>query len=234
MAVFLFSGFALGADWQQTQFQYLHGDSYKNAEGNTYSQSIITFEHVSAWEYGSNFFFIDLAQPDTENGSSFYAEFSPAMSLTKLGLLEISNGFLKDVLIQGNFEWPQGPARRAVLGGVTLEWKDFGIDYLATQFLYRDTHGEKGHTGQFTLVWEKNFGNQTLPMQFSGFFDWAGKEGNSAANFHTQPTLLYDFSRSSVLKSPMKLGIEWQYWKNKYGIEGLEQSTPQLKFVWNL
>lgn len=230
----MFTGVAWGSDWQQTQFQYLHGDNYKGADGTTFSQSVITFEHASSWEYGSNFFFVDLAQPDTEAGSTFYAEFSPAISLTKTDLLELSDGILKDVLLQGNFEWPQGPAQRAVLGGLTFEWKNLGLDYLATQLLYRDSHGEKGNTGQFTVVWEKNFGNETLPIQFSGFFDWAGNEGRSVANFHTQPTLLYDFSRSRVFRSPIKLGLEWQYWKNKFGIEGIDQSTPQLKFVWNL
>lgn len=229
-----FSLSAWAADWQQTQFQYLHGNEYKNAAGSTYSQTVITLEHVSSWAYGNNFFFIDLAQPDTQEGSSFYAEFSPALSLTKTGVVMLSEGVVKDILIQSNFEWPQGPAQRAVLGGVTLEWQNLGVDYLATQFLYRDTHGVSGHTGQLTLVWTKNFGNDRLPLQFSGFIDWAGKEGSSADNFHTQPQLLFDFARSAKLKSPIKLGIEWQYWKNKYGIEGLEQSAPQIKFVWDL
>lgn len=157
---------------------------------------MITLEHVSSWAYGNNFFFIDLAQPDTEKNSSFYAEFSPALSLTKTGIIGLPDGVVKDILIQGNFEWPQGPAHRAVLGGITLEWQQLGMDYLATKFLYRDTHGFDGHTWQFTLVWTKNFGNEHIPLQFAGFIDWAGKEGTSVSNFHTQPQLLFDFARS--------------------------------------
>lgn len=224
---------SVAADWQETNIQFLHGDSYKTPVGKEISQSVITLEHASSWAYGSNFFFIDISNPDTEDETSFYGEISPGFSLKKMGLLELSEeSGPSDVLFQLNYEFPQGPAKRAALAGVNLVWKNLGFDFLSTQFLFRDTLGLDGHTGQLTLAWLKRFGSEAWPFEFSGFIDWAGAEATSHENIHMQPNLLLDFSRKTARKVPLKLGIEWKYWKNKYGIDGLEESVPQAKLVW--
>ncbi|MFS4458550.1 DUF5020 domain-containing protein [Bdellovibrio sp. HCB2-146] len=220
------------ADWQQTEFQILHGDSYKAPGDTTYSKTVFTFNHVSSWAYGSNFFFFDISSPDTDDNTTYYGEFSPAFSLTKMGLMKEPDSVVKDILLQLNYELPQGPAKRAALAGVTIEWKDISIDYFATQFLYRDTLANDGHTGQFTIVWLKRFGGDSFPVEFSGFLDWAGQEGTIKDNLQTQPSLLYDFSKKTAGKVPLKLGVEWLYWKNKYGIDGLDESLGQAKLVW--
>ncbi|QDK38994.1 DUF5020 family protein [Bdellovibrio sp. NC01] len=219
------------ADWQETNIQFLHGSDYRTFDDKSVSQMIVTLEHVDSWAYGSNYFFIDISNPDSDANASYYGEFSPAFSLSKMGLIEKPQGVLRDVAIQGNWEMPQGPAKRAVLGGLTFEW-NIGFDYFATQFLYRDSFGGDGHTGQLTLVWLKKFGTEAWPFEFSGFLDWAGQEGDISDNLQTQPSLLYDASRRSSGKIPLKVGVEWQYWQNKYGIKGLTESLPQAKLVW--
>ena len=118
------------------------------------------------------------------------------------------------------------------LTGITIEWKDIGMDYFATQFLYRDAQGVEGHTGQLTLVWKKTFGPESFPMEFSGFLDWAGKESTVMDNLQAQPGLYWDLNRRTAQKVPVKLGVEYLYWKNKYGIDGLTESLPQAKLTW--
>lgn len=221
------------ADWSQTNVQILHGDGYKNPGDTEYSKTIMTFEHTSSWALGSNYLFFDISSPDTDDKTEYYGEFSPAFSLTKMGLFTLPDSPLADILLQLNFEMPQGPAKRATLAGLTLEWKNIGFDYLATQFLYRDSLGADGHTGQLTLVWSKTFATY-IPLEFSGFLDWAGQEDTSESNLHTQPSLLLDFSRTSNSKTPIKIGVEWQYWQNKFGIKDLNESLPQVKFIWIL
>lgn len=232
-ASFLLTTNAMAADWSQTNVQFLHGDSYKKPGDVSYSATVVTFEHLSSWAYGSNFFFFDITSPDTENSTSYYGEFSPAFSFGKMGILNPPESFLKDVLLQLNFEIPQGPARRVNLVGLTLEWKDIGFDYFATQFLYRDVLGVDGSTGQLTLVWLKRFGGESVPMEFSGFLDWAGKEDTVSDNVHVQASLLYDVSRKTAQKVPLKVGMEYKYWQNKYGIDGLNEQVPQAKLLWN-
>ncbi len=235
-SVILFSSFVVSpvfaAEWQETNIQLLYGTDYKAANGNSYTKDMLTIEHTSSWAYGGNFFFFDISNPDSESDTEFYGEWSPAFSINKMGLLGLSQGsILKDTQLQFNFELPQGPSKRANLAGVTFQW-DIGFDYLATQFLYRDTLGQDGHTGQFTLVWLKRFGTDAWPFEFSGFLDWAGSEGTSKDNLQTQPSLMLDFQRQSAGKVPLKLGVEYLYWQNKYGISGLLESHPQAKLTW--
>lgn len=220
------------ANWSQTNVQFLHGDSYKKPGDTSYSATVVTFEHLSQWDYGSNFFFFDITSPDTKSSTSYYGEFSPAFSLSKMGAFTPPESFLKDVLLQLNFEIPQGPARRVNLAGVTLEWKDVGFDYLATQFLYRDVMGIDGHTGQLTVAWLKRAGGDWLPLEFSGFLDWAGVEGTLKDNVHIQANFLYDLSRKTAQKVPLKAGLEYKYWSNKYGVDGLTENVPQAKVLW--
>lgn len=226
------SAVSKAADWSQTNIQFLHGNEYKKGNDDSYSATVVTFEHLSSWAYGSNFFFFDITSPDTENSTSYYGEFSPALSLGKTGVFTPPEGVLKDVLLQLNFEIPQGPARRVNLAGVTLEWKDLWFDYLGTQFLYRDALGVDGHTGQLTVVWLKRFGGEVFPLEFSGFVDWAGQEGPLKDNVHTQANFLYDFNRRTQNKVPLKIGIEYKYWNNKYGIDGVVENVPQAKLLW--
>lgn len=230
--IILSASAARAADWSQTNIQFLHSNDYRTVNGSYLSQTVVTFEHLSGWKYGSNFFFFDLGSPDTENSNVYYGEFSPAFSFSKMGLIpKFENSVFKDAALQFNFELAQAPARRVNLVGLTFEWNIPYIDYLATQFLYRDALGVSGSTGQFTVVWLVRFEPFTMPMEFSGFIDWAGKEETLSDNLHTQASLLFDFARTD-LKAPFKVGLEYKYWNNKYGIQGLVESAPQAKLVW--
>ena len=220
------------SDWQETNLQYLHGNRYLTPTNEKFSQSIITVEHVSGWTYGTNFFFFDIASPDTHNDTKYYGEISPAISLEKIELLKLNDPFIKDILLQLNLELPQGPVHRTVLEGVTLEWKNLWFDYLSTQFLRRDILGVNGTSAQLTLVWSKVFGQKKWPIRFNGFLDWASKEGEVHDNLQTQPSLLLDFALKTDGRVPLRIGIEYNYWHNKLGIKGLNQSVPQLKIVW--
>lgn len=232
IAVLFFTTTSFAADWSQTNVQFLHGESYAKPGDESFSATVVTFEHLSSWAYGSNFFFFDITSPDKENSTGYYGEFSPAFSLGKMGAFTPPESFLKDISLQLNFEMPQGPARRVNLAGLTFEWKDIGFDYLATQFLYRDAVGMDGHTGQLTVVWLKRWGGDVVPIEFLGFVDWAGAEGTLKDNTHVQANLLYDFSRKTAQKVPLKVGMEYKYWDNKYGISGLNEQVPQAKLLW--
>jgi hypothetical protein len=57
-----------------------------------------------------------------------------------------------------------------------------------------------------------------------------GKEetGVSVANLLTQPAIY------ALISDDFALGIEYQYWSNKYGLENLQDSVPQLAIRLNL
>lgn len=227
-----FAGELRAADWSETNIQYLSGSNYLRPNTDRYSQSIITVEHISGWAYGNNFFFFDIQQPDTQDKTVTYGEISPAFSLGKMDILKVKDRFIKDILLQLNLEFPTGPARRVNLSGVTIEWQNLWFDYFATQFLHRDVLGVEGTSQQLTLVWSKVFGPEKWPIRFNGFLDWAGAEGHLRENLQMQPSLLLDLAKKTNNKVPLRIGMEYNFWQNKYGIKGLNQSVPQFKAVW--
>ena len=84
-----------------------------------------------------------------------------------------------------------------------------------------------------TLVWAANF-DLGMKLEFGGFLDYAGAEGNKnkelmkSANLLTQPYLALNINDS------IALGVEYQYWQNKFGIKNLNESLPQLMLRMNL
>ena len=73
---------------------------------------------------------------------------------------------------------------------------------------------------QFSVSWNKPLGNAGR-WSFEGFADFTSAEGSSHSNLLTQPQLLYHPGKS------IAFGIEYQYWKNRLGLKGLDESTPQ-------
>ena len=48
----------------------------------------------------------------------------------------------------------------------------------------------------------------------------------------TQPQLLFDVGALQGQRDKLMLGVEWWYWKNKYGIEGQDESAPQAEVIY--
>ena len=89
-----------------------------------------------------------------------------------------------------------------------------------------------GVTYQTTIAWSHPIQIAKLPLVFDGFVDWALEEGDnkskSVSNLHAQPALVADISALWDKPNLLMLGMEYLYWKNKFGIEGLDENIPQL------
>ncbi len=85
---------------------------------------------------------------------------------------------------------------------------------------------------QITLAWGMPFAIGKAKFSFEGFFDYAWDVGPSEDNIVTQPRLLLDVG--SLFDSPgvFQAGIEYQIWKNKFGIDGVDESFPELMVKW--
>ena len=76
-------------------------------------------------------------------------------------------------------------------------------------------------------------GNSDLVID--GFIDWVvGNEDNYRNNLHFNPQIKYDLGKAlSLSAKQLYVGIEYDYWKNKYGIEDspafeTDQNTASL------
>lgn len=229
--------------WSNSGIQYLHGTNYNEPfNPNQVSQSIITVTHTHGWNYGRNFFFMDTLF--TESGqpsqTNLYGEAYSTFSLSKISGLELSYGIFKDLGITGgvnlgeNLDSPQS-GFRAWLYGITLDLDLPGFDYFNVDFLrQRVTEPEDiGSSWQITPVWRLPFQIGGSRWSLEGFTDFIGPKGShTAGQILAQPQLRLDVGDLLGNSDHFYVGIEYQYWHNKYGIKGLIDNVPQALLVW--
>ena len=67
----------------------------------------------------------------------------------------------------------------------------------------------------------------SLPIVIDGYFDWTFSSSETNANFHFNPQVKVDMKKS--LKSDIQwyLGLEYDYWHHKYGLENSSSLDSQ-------
>lgn len=215
--------------WQDNRLTYLAGQGY---EVNPEYQQTLTFEHVSGWSHGDLFVFADATRfngrKDALSGQdSYYGEFSPRLSLGKTLGREMKAGPLRDVLLAATYEFGEGDVE-TLLAGPGFDLAIPGFDYFQLNVYRRfPENGRDGKTTQITPVWGLTFPVGASHVVFDGFIDWnVNSDGTYHSNLHFNPQLKYDLGPALGLgKKRLYVGLEYSYWKNKYGIK----STPAFK-----
>lgn len=205
--------------WQSNNIYLLHGSGY---EVDADKQTTLTLEHVSGWDKGDLYFFIDITKHrDSSQSNSLYGEFSPRFSLGKITGADFAAGPVKDILIATTAEFGKGEVEGFLIGpGFDLNVPSF--DYFSLNIYKRFTdRGRDGETIQVTPVWGLSGIAWGSKLIFEGYIDWnINNDGNYHKNIHINPRLKYDLGKTLNIKEGLALfGIEYSYWKNKYGIE---------------
>jgi nucleoside-specific outer membrane channel protein Tsx len=239
LVMFLYSAvvWAGAAQWSSTNVQYLIGDTYTNVSDDTeVSASIITLEHVNGWKYGDNFYFVDITNPDRADaklGTSFYGELSPRLSFGKMFGADLSAGFFKDVLLTTTAEIGNG--FQNYLYGVAVDLNIPKTPVFQINAYVRNENRPDTDPGyQVTLVWLTPFNIGGASFAFEGFFDYAFDMDHAEDNIITAPRLLMDLGKTWGSPEVLQVGIEYQIWRNKYGIDGIDEDVPQamVKWIW--
>lgn len=225
------------ANWSSTSVLLHHGSDYKTVPTNEkFEQSIVTLEHVDGWEYGSNFFFFDVSEPNNPD-SSFYGEFSPSLSLGKISGKDLSFGFVKDVSLTATWEF--GEVTNAKLFGLGFDLNIPGVPVAKVNIYNRYSEsqfypGEVSSAPQVTLVWMAPFKLGSTSWVFEGFLDyaWEEKEVGKVANTVAAPRLWLDTGALWGAPNKFFTGVEYQYWDNKYGSDGIDEGVPQISAKW--
>lgn len=229
--------------WSSSEIQLLYGSNFNepfNPEG--VNKFTITVTHAHGWAYGRNFFFMDtLFSTDGEPSQiNLYGEAYSTFSLGKMLNKDLSFGIFKDFGVTGGVNLAENmdssqSGFRAWLYGVTLDFNLPGFDYFNVDFLrQRITETEDiGTSWQITPVWKLPFQIAGTKWTFEGFADFIGKKANYASRQAlAQPQLRLDVGDFFGNEDQLFLGIEYQYWHNKYGIKGLHDNVPQALLVW--
>ena len=211
--------------WHSTNIQLLRGGEY---ELGSQQRTIMTFEHANRWSYGDFYIFGDKDWRDVGD-SAYYVEPTLRVSFNKLYGEKLTSGIVKDVFIAGQIEKPKGQRPRTLIG-LSADLDVAGFRFFKTMLFLRDNPDLAGDTQQFTFAWNYPFSVAGIDFLTEGFADIAGSEGTSVANQLFVPRLLIDIGQASGWHAnTLWLGIEWQYWHNKFGVKGVTESVPQLQ-----
>lgn len=239
------SGPALAADWSSTNAQFLSGDDFiipGVADG--IEKNILTLEHASGWKYGDNFFFVDVINGDADD-MELYGEFSPRLSFGKLNDWK-PDGFVKDVLLasQWNFGKDDAGNVSAYLVGVGFDLAVPGAAFFQLNLYQRMEHNDQvfGRTNDDT--WQLNvaglfpFSLGSTAWSVGGFADYIGEIdgpfGTNEAHLLFVPQILWDVGAMAGSPGVILAGIEYSYWKNKFGVDGENERVVQLMIKWTL
>lgn len=242
------------ADWSETEVQILKGSGYHD-QGNSkdISKTIVTLQHASSHKYGNNFFFVDSlkSQYGDQDYGEVYGEFYSTLSYGKITQTDLSSNFVKDYGLTGGINYGAknsafGPNPQVYLVGPSFEFNVPGFIYFNLNTLaYVDNSqysgfgggyscGQNSTTYQFTPSWSLPFSTGKHLFSFQGFVDFIGKHGTCADQIIAQPQLRLDIGNYFGKSDTVYIGIEYQYWKNKFGVKGNVDHVPQALFTWKL
>lgn len=230
-------------DWSVTEVQYLHGDGYQMPKNpNDVSLSIITLSHADGWALGRNFFFMDtlISVQGEASQVNLYGEFYSYLSLSKMTGRSLSYGLFKDLNLAAGVNAGENldsdhSGTRAILYGVNVDFNLPGFKLFTVDFLRHDVLEpiSFGSSWQITPCWHFPFMLFGTHWSLEGFADFIGKKSsNYARSALAQPQLRLDVGDFFGMSNHLFAGIEYQYWHNKYGIKGLNESLPQALLLW--
>lgn len=219
------------AQWSSTNIQYLYGSNYELGDD---TRSIITLEHVNGWKYGDNFFFVDITNADRPGDSTatgHFAEISPRLSFGKIFNTDLSMGIVKDVLFTSTAEL--GDGFRNYLYGIAVDLDIPKFNFFQVNWYLRHEVDFGTDLGQqITLVWGLPFKTGSVDWMFEGFADYAYGVDPAEDNLIAGPRLLLDVGKLWGAPGTLQSGIEYQIWRNKFGIDGVDEDVAQLMLKW--
>jgi len=210
--------------WSDNSVSVLYGSNYiepiafnSNTEEVTYTT--LTLEHVSGHSWGGLFYFVD--RHSGEGFTDTYIEFSPTFNLASF------DGAITGLKAAYTLESGGGFDNHMVGLGVDLAIP--GMDYAnATLFrAFNDKLGfNKGDDNMLQLVYGYSHGQLTI----DGFLDYrfANETDSVEDSLNFTPQITYNLGPALGFKNKFKLGVEYSYWTNKFGIDGADQNAVSL------
>lgn len=235
------------AEWSSTNIQYLYGDTYQSISfdpvknklvGTDDSRSVVTIEHVNGWKFGDNFLFVDITNPDRADSAastSLYGEFSPRLSLSKITGANLEMGIIKDVLITTTTE--MGDGFHNYLYGIAVDLAIPNVPVFQINYYKRnEVEADTDLGSQITLVWLYPFNIGAAAFSFEGFLDYAydleSDTNDAQDNIIAGPRLLLDVGKAFGAPGTLQAGVEHQIWRNKFGLDGIDEDVTQLMMKW--
>ena len=189
-----------------------------NAPADSDPTWAVTLRHRSTWQYGSNFFYVDLTDSPGldfyEDQPGLYLEYAPVLSLRVLGV-NMPSAVLRDVgvSVQVSTGWSTegSPIHRAILEGVQLSWTGPGFAAFNTQFLARqERHADP--SWQFSWIYNLPFRVAGADASVGGFMDVWHRDAEEGGKGYTlvlaKPQALVTIGSPAEGESRLRIGVE--------------------------
>jgi nucleoside-specific outer membrane channel protein Tsx len=211
-------------------------------------KNTFTFENTAAGRWWSSYLFVDVLRSWSDadaNAKEVYGEWFPTVGLLKVFKGGASAGLLRDVGVTVGLNSgvrSTGPSPFVVLPGATADLGVTAFRFLSVGvYAYIDRGrfegqptGCRGTTYQVTPAWSLPMRVGGATLSFDGFVDFIGSHAECEAQVVSQPQLKLDLSALWNKPGQLAVGVEWDYWHNKYGIADLQDSVFLPVFVWTL
>ena len=197
--------------WADNSVSVLYGSEYEFTDETL---TTLTLEHVSGHIWGSLFYFVDRHKSGAY--AETYGEFSPNFTLTKM------DGAVSNVNLAYTYEFSSFGFDNHLVG-VGADFKVPGLDFFNATF-YRAFNEGGDDDNQVTLVYGYSNGNLII----DGFMDYSFGADNAEDSMNLTPQITYNVGPALGLKNKVKVGIEYSYWVNQFGVDALDQSAVSL------
>lgn len=249
-------------DWSDTQLSLKYGTGYAEPYNPQHiSKKIYGLTHANGYRYGNNFLSIEYLASDSKDpalgtaatgAEEAYALYRHTWDLGRLLDRPLSAGALRGTGLTAGFDWNSkndryGSKKRMFVIGPTLMIDAPGMLNISL-LLLKESNAPNGMAFRYTYtahtllnaVWNFPFDAGSLPANFEGYANFIAAKGknefggDTAAETNIVLLLMFDTSVPlGTSKNTIKTGIEYQYWKNKFGnasnIAGSHASTPMLR-----
>ncbi len=233
--------------WQKNEVHLQYGTLDRPYTGGLDQETFITtFQHVDGWKYGNNFFFIDFIEGD-DSGSDIYFEGLANFSLGKILDKEITYGPIKDVGVVAGLNWAKDAKVYKYIPGVRVSWDVPGFTFFNTDLAgYIDNSRGVAAGGtpsqDNSFIFDVSFAypfelSEKHKFSVEGHVEYIGARDNEFGNevkehILAQPQFRYDIGHALFGKTDRVFaGIEYQYWMNKLGDDGTDESAIQALLV---
>lgn len=224
--------------WIDNSFSFLYGGNYKMVPAGRDSEArTLTIEHASGHSWGKLFMFIDRIQETDGDYRETYGEVSPTVYLK-----QFDTGLVKSINAAFMYEFgssttkapnPDKFSQDNYLAGVSLSLNIPGMDFFDAGIYHAWNNNNYGRyeDDQLTLSYGWHHGNWII----DGFLDFTPSKGSgySETELNFTPQISYDIAPHLNMKGKLKVGVEYAYWKNKFGAD-TTQNNVSLLVKWHL
>lgn len=228
-------------NWQDTSITGLYGGKF---EVDPSDQATVTLEHASDWSFGDVYMFLDgtsFSHGD-RNGEGdrdqYYGEATVRLSIDKLtgtdshfSIFQQDLVIFEDILFAASYErGSDRDATESILLGVGFDFdlsafsliglnklKYFQVNVYARNDVHSDDTGFEDY--QITVVTALPFQIGKAKFLADGYIDYVFGKGPQHANFHLNPQIKLDLGNFYGNPDKLFVGVEIDYWRNKYGIK---------------